>query len=109
FSVEDNPCSPVSIVNRLLPALQIDDRQTTHRQTNAIAQIKSIFIGAAMTNGLVHAAKQTAIDRRAVNSNNSGYAAHLLSFILPTTLARHETLALGDAKEVGAVRPTFLH
>src|SRR3954463_6465169 len=37
FAVVDNPGGAISVVNRLLTALQIDDGQTAHGQAHAVA------------------------------------------------------------------------
>src|SRR5689334_4501380 len=57
LAVENDPGSAIRVVNRLLPVGEIDDRQAAHRQTNPIAEIKSIVVRTAMTNSVVHARK----------------------------------------------------
>ena len=79
FAVVNNPRGTVGVMNRLLPALEIDDRETSHRQANAIAHIETILIGAAMMDGLVHTREQLAIDRRAITANVSCNSAHLFT------------------------------
>jgi hypothetical protein len=64
----------------LLPALQVNNRKTAHRQAHAVIEVKPIVIRPAMMNRFVHARQQLAIDRRAITANNSCYATHLNSF-----------------------------
>src|SRR5690242_17247867 len=57
LAVENDPGVSIPIVDRLLPMSEIDNRQPAHRQSNPVAEIKSIVIRAAMTNGVIHARK----------------------------------------------------
>jgi hypothetical protein len=79
LAVKNNPRGAVGVVNRLLPALEINDRKTPHRQPHAVAHIETILVRAAMMNGLVHTRQQLAIDRRAITANVSCYATHLFA------------------------------
>src|ERR1041384_7476310 len=79
LSVEDDPGGAIRVGDRLLAALQINDCETAHRQAHAVIEVKSIFIGPAMMNCFVHAREQLAVDRRAITTNNSCYATHLIS------------------------------
>ncbi len=58
---------------------EIDDRQPAHRQSDAVAEIESVIIRTAMTDGIVHAREQVAVDRRAITTNDACYATHLFS------------------------------
>jgi hypothetical protein len=70
------------IVNRLLPAFQIYDRQTAHCQTHALAEIEAVLIGAPMTDRFIHARDQLAVYRSAVTANNACYATHFVKRIM---------------------------
>src|SRR5436853_1669126 len=54
LAVKNDPGGPISIVDWLLPVREIDDRQPAHSQADAVAEIKSIVVRTAMTNGVVH-------------------------------------------------------
>src|SRR5438093_1571691 len=64
------------IMNRLLSVREIDDREPSHRQSHAIAEIETVIVRTAMTNGLIHAREQLAINRSAVFVNYSCNATH---------------------------------
>src|SRR6266850_372666 len=55
LAVENDPGGTVLIMNRLLTAFQIDDRQPAHCQAHALTEIKAVLVRAPVTNGLVHA------------------------------------------------------
>ena len=78
LAVENDPGGTVLIANWLVPAFQINDRKPAHGQAHAVAQIKAVVIGPAVTNGLVHAPQQLAVYRSAVTTNNACYATHFL-------------------------------
>ena len=60
-----------------MTALQIDNREAAHSESNAIAKIKSVVIRSPMADRVVHAGEQFAVDLRAITTNNAGYATHL--------------------------------
>jgi hypothetical protein len=76
FAVKDEPFGAVVIVNRLLAGFQIDDCQTAHRQSDAIIEIETIFIGPAVADRLAHPLKQIAVNGSSVSANYSGNATH---------------------------------
>src|SRR5436189_4278817 len=76
LAVENNPRGAILIVNRLVAALEIDDRQATHCQTDALTKIEAVIVRPTVTNCAVHAGEKVAINRRAIAAHNSGYPAH---------------------------------
>src|SRR5437764_4677308 len=64
-------------MDRLMTALQIDNREAAHSESDAIAKIKSVVIRSPMADRIVHAGEQFAVDLRAITTNNACYATHL--------------------------------
>jgi hypothetical protein len=62
LAVENDPGSAILIVNRLLPALQVDDRQAAHAKADRLIEIETIIVRSTMTDGGAHAAEQCLID-----------------------------------------------
>ena len=58
-------------MNRLMTALQIDDREAAHREAGAVTKIESVVIRSAMADRIVHAGEQIAVDLRAITANNA--------------------------------------
>src|SRR5437762_3196671 len=56
LAVEDDPRGVILIVDWLLAALQIDDREAAHAQAHWTIEIESALIGTAMTNRFAHPA-----------------------------------------------------
>jgi hypothetical protein len=63
-------------VYRLLAALQIDNREAAHGETNRTVDIESIVVGTAMPNRIAHASQQRFVNRFPVVSNESNDATH---------------------------------
>ena len=98
LAVENNPCRAVLIMNRLLSVREIDDREPSHRQSHAIAEIETVIVRTAMTNGLIHAREQLAINRSAVFVNYSCNATHgLLRPFLKNLVHHHLQNQAGPA------------
>ena len=64
------------IVNRLLAALQVDDRETAHRESDRTVDVETIIVGTAMTDRVVHARQQLLVNRFPVASNDANDATH---------------------------------
>ena len=64
-------------MDRLMTALQIDNREAAHSESDAVAKIKSVVIRSPMADCVVHAGEQFAVDLRAITTNNACYATHL--------------------------------
>jgi hypothetical protein len=58
LAIENDPGSAILIVNRLLSALQIDDRQTAHSQSNCLIEVETVVVRSTVTDSRAHAAKQ---------------------------------------------------
>src|SRR5438477_2743093 len=78
LAIKDKPFGTVGAVYRLMAARDVDDRQAAHGQANVLADIKAIFVRAAMHDGLVHRFEGRAINRVAIGINESGNSAHLV-------------------------------
>ena len=85
-------------MNRLLSVREIYDREPAHRQSHAIAEIETVIVRTAMTNGLIHAREQLAINRSAVFVNYSCNATHgLLRPFLKNLVHHHLQNQAGPA------------
>src|SRR5687768_16266306 len=62
LAVVDDPFRLVRVVDRLLAAGEIDDREPAHRKADAAIQIEAIFVGTSMLDGEVHRLKDLTID-----------------------------------------------
>src|SRR5437667_8574602 len=60
LAVENNPCRAVLIMNRLLSVGEIDNREASHRQSDAVAEIEPVVVRTTMMNRFVHAREQLA-------------------------------------------------
>src|SRR6266550_3001350 len=76
FPIEDNPGAAVLIVDRLLAAFQIYDRQPAHTQADALAEVEAIFIRATMAYGFAHARDKRLIHRRIIVLDYAYNSAH---------------------------------
>src|SRR6266850_3041482 len=79
LSIENNPCSAILIVDRLLAAFHIDDRQAAHAQANSLVEVEAVFIGAAVAYGLTHARKKCLVHGGSVFFNDTYNATHKLN------------------------------
>ena len=62
LAVENYPGSAVLIVNRLLPALQVDYRQAAHTKADRSINVEAIVIRPAMPDGSAHPAEQCLVN-----------------------------------------------
>src|SRR5258706_2902040 len=80
FAVEDHGDTPIFVESRLLPGEQIDNRQTTHAQSDAIIQEIALRVRTAMNHPVAHQAQEflaTFRRRRArIKIGPTGYATH---------------------------------
>ena len=85
LAVEDEPLRFVLIVQRLLPASEVDDRQPTHGEADILADVKTVLVRPAMDDGAVHLLQQAAVGRLPVGVDKPGNSAHqlLLTAIVP--------------------------
>ncbi len=82
LAVKNDPRRAILIVNRLLPALEIDDREAAHCQADGSVDIEAVFVRAAMPDRFIHAGQQRFVNRLAVVSNESNDSTHIWSGIL---------------------------
>jgi hypothetical protein len=54
LAIKNYPRSAILIVNRLLAALEIDDRKPAHPETNWTVDVKPIVIGPTVPDGVAH-------------------------------------------------------
>ena len=64
LTVEDNPGGAVLVVNRLLAAFHIDNRQPPHAQADSLAEVEAVIIRATMADSVTHARDQRMINSR---------------------------------------------
>jgi hypothetical protein len=69
LAVEDYPRRTFLIVNWLLAALQVDDGQAAHSETNGPINVKAIVVRPAVPDRIAHARQQLFVDRFPVISN----------------------------------------
>src|SRR5437016_14471187 len=77
LAIENDPRRSIRIMDRLMAALQIDNREAAHREADAGAKIKSVVIRSSMADRVVHAGEQFAVYLRAITANNACYSTHL--------------------------------
>src|ERR1700754_425033 len=77
LAVEDDPRGTVLVVNRLLTAFQVDDREPAHPEANGAINVKTVVVRPAMANRVAHARQQLFVNRLAVVSNESNDATHI--------------------------------
>src|SRR6185437_3250774 len=78
LAVEDDPRAAICVVNWLLAAFEVDDRETTHRETGGTVDVEAVFVRSAVTNGVVHARQQLLVNRLPVVSNDPDNSTHRL-------------------------------
>src|SRR6185369_10439411 len=76
LAVEDDPRAAILIVDGLLSALEVNDGQAAHRQTNGAVHVETVFIRAAMTDSFIHPPQQLLVNRLAVVPNDSCDSTH---------------------------------
>src|SRR6201991_4780803 len=79
LAIEDNPYSPIFVVDWLLAALEINDRQPPHRQPCRTVQKAALSIGPAMPYGLAHPCEYIAVNQSAVSANDTCDSTHFRS------------------------------
>jgi hypothetical protein len=95
-------------MNRLLPALEVDDGEAAHREAHRVLMIKAVLVRPAMTNPLAHTREQALIHRTIFISDDADDATHVLCVWRRTTgengmrLSGRHTLSL-------AVFPSLFH
>jgi hypothetical protein len=75
LTIEHNPGRLITVVDRLLPAGEIDNRKATHPQPDLLVEIKTILVGPAMPDRLAHATHQRLV-HIAIAANNAYYSTH---------------------------------
>src|SRR5215213_892323 len=76
LAIEDNPRAAIRVVNGLLAALEVDDREAAHREAGGAIDIKTVLVRPAVTNSLVHPRQELLINRFSVVSNDSYDSTH---------------------------------
>jgi hypothetical protein len=76
FAVEDQPRSPILVVDWLVARGKIDDAQSPHAQCRAIANIDSFIIGPAMHDCLAHAMNIARLGWTILKVDETCYSAH---------------------------------
>jgi hypothetical protein len=76
FAIEDDPGGAIPIVNWLLAALDINNRQAAHTQAHWSTKIEAIVIWPAVAYSRGHAAHEFLIDWNIVATNYSYDSTH---------------------------------
>src|ERR1700730_3302519 len=81
LAVIHNPNRLIFVENRLVPTRQVDDAEPAHPQSDAALHEDALVVRATMHDGLTHPMNHGLIDCAVgMSLNDSGYAAHGLSF-----------------------------
>jgi hypothetical protein len=79
LAVEDDLDRAIFVADRLVPAGQVDDGQTTMRQTDPRLDPEALGIGPAMGDRIAHRLKHSRIDRTvAIGVEDASNSAHRL-------------------------------
>jgi hypothetical protein len=76
FTVEDQPRSLILVVDWLVACGKIDDAQSTHAQSRAIANIDSFVVGPSMDDRLAHAMNVASVGWTTLKVDETCYSAH---------------------------------
>ncbi len=76
LAVEDDPRAAILIVDGLLAALQIDDGEASHRESDGTVDVKTVLVGTTMPDRLAHPRQQLLVNRFSVVSNNAYNSTH---------------------------------
>jgi hypothetical protein len=69
LAIENYPGGLILIVDRLLAALDINDRQTPHSQSNVPIDIETIIVWPTVLDGHAHAREQGLVDGAFIAAN----------------------------------------
>ena len=77
LAVENYPGSAILIVDWLVAALDVDDREPAHSQAGWTTEIETIIVRAAMLDGIAHSDQQRLINIRSITINYAYNSAHV--------------------------------
>ena len=80
LAVKDDPCRSIFVMNRLLSAFEVYDRETPHSKADRAVRVKPIFIGTTMTYGIAHASQHIRVNAGSAAINSSYDSAHFYIF-----------------------------
>src|SRR6185369_9052477 len=89
LAVEDDPRAAIRVVNGLLAAFEIDDREAAHREAGGTVNVEAVFVGSAMANGVVHPREQLLVNRLPVVSNDPYDSTHWSRILANLLTQRH--------------------
>ena len=69
LAVEDDPDRAVLVRDRLVAAVEIDDAEAAHAERDAVADVHTLIVGAAMRHGAAHGANLVLVNRLPVPAN----------------------------------------
>jgi hypothetical protein len=76
LAVEDHPDGPVLVCHGLLAAIEVDDAEPPHAQSDAVANIDALLIGSSMSHRPAHGPDVVFLHLGSVPSDNSSDTAH---------------------------------
>ena len=76
LAVENDPGGAILVVNGLLPALQIDDREASHAQPDGIVEVEAVVVWSPMTNGGAHPRHEGLVNSQTIVSNYANNSTH---------------------------------
>jgi hypothetical protein len=76
LAVEDDPDGPILVADWLLAALEVDDAQPSHAESNTWTEIHAFLVRAPVHQQSAHRADFLFQDRFAVKANDSSNTAH---------------------------------
>src|SRR5438128_9366964 len=79
LAIENNPGSAILIVDRLLAAFHIDDRQPSHAQAHTLVEVEAVIIRAAMFYRVAHPGQKRLVHKAVVILDDAYNATHKLT------------------------------
>src|SRR2546421_5117771 len=90
LAIENNPGCAILIVDRLLAAFHIDDRQPSHAQAHTLVEVEAVIIRAAMFYRLAHPGQKRLVHEGAVILDDAYNATHKLTHAVTNTSQRFD-------------------
>jgi hypothetical protein len=81
LTIEDDPRTAILVVNGLLTALEVDNGESAHGQTDRAVDVETILIGSAMTDCFIHPPQQLLVNWFSVISNEPYDSTHKLAIL----------------------------
>src|SRR5438270_6086899 len=92
FAVKNHPYAAVLVVNRLLPAREVNDAKPAHAEADISRHVRALFIGTAVYDGLGHPPNFFDADNFLFPANHSGDPAHIaVLYVLVDSSIKHQS------------------